>query len=158
MITPEMIRAGLDAGVVKLITSPNDREPACQIGERWFYYATEVASGMTSEQYLCAADMDDVIRRIVDALNDIKKYLGDSAEYLYYEALLQEVSSGNLNPQTFTGVIKETLRREVPIVAKDAEEARHKLEELYHSGSVVLVADDFLKSSMKIYPTGGKVA
>ena len=158
MITPEMIRAGLDAGVVKLITSPNDNEPACRIGERWFYYATEVASGMTSEQYLSTADMEDVIRRIVDALNDIRKYLGDSAEYLYYEALLREVSGGNPNPQTFTGVIKETLRREVPIVAKDAEEARRKLEELYHSGSVVLMAEDFLKSSMKIYPTGKNAA
>ena len=158
MITAEMILAGLDAGVVKLITGPYDKEPACQIGERWFYYATDVASGMTSEQYLSTTDMDEVIRRIVDALNDIQKYLGDSAEYLYYEALLHEVSAGNPNPQTFTGVIKETLRREVPIVAKDMEDARQKLEELYHSGSVVLVAEDFLKSSMKIYPTGKKAA
>ena len=154
MITPEMIQKGLDAGVVKLITSPNDREPACKIGERWFYYATDAASGMTSEQYLKTADRKDVVRRIVAALNDIKQYMDDSAEYLYYEAILRETANGNREPTTFIGVIKETLRKEVPIAAATAEEAYQKLADLYHDGTIVLTADDYLKNSMEIRRSG----
>ena len=154
MITQEMVRKGLETGVVKLITSPNDREPACQIGERWFYYATDVASGMTSEQYLKTADMNDVVRRIVAALNDIKQYMDDSAEYLYYEAILREIANGNRKPATFIGVIKETLRKEVPIAAATAEEAYQKLVDLYNDGSIVLTADDYLKNSMEIRRSG----
>ena len=59
MITQEMVRKGLETGAVKLITSPNDREPACQIGERWFYYATDAASGMTSSMTAQAAVISD---------------------------------------------------------------------------------------------------
>ena len=154
MITQEMVRKGLETGVVKLITSPNDREPACQIGERWFYYATDVASGMTSEQYLKTADMNDVVRRIVAALNDIRQFMGDSAEYLYYETLLREAANGNRKPATFIGVIKETLRKEVPIAAVTAEEAYQKLVDLYNDGSIVLTADDYLKNSMEIRRSG----
>ena len=151
MITLEMIRAGLDAGVVKLIDSPNDKEPACQIGELWFYYASDVASGLTTKQYLAGTGMDEVIRRILVALNGLKNDLGAKAEYLYYEALLSKFSTETPKPPTFTGVIKETLRREVPIVANNMEEARRKLEELYYNGDVVLIADDFVKSTLKIY-------
>lgn len=158
MITSEMIRAGLDAGVVKLIDSPNDKEPACQIGELWFYYASDVASGLTSEQYLGAADMDEVIRRIVKALSEIKNDMGNTAEYLYYETLLKEVCAGNTRPSTFTGVIKETLRREIPIVAKDEQEARRKLEEMHRNNDVILTADDFYKHTMKIYRRSGNAA
>ena len=158
MITAEMIRAGLDAGVVKLIDSPNDKEPACQIGEMWFYYATDVASGLTSKQYLAGAGMEEVIRRILEALSGLKKDLGAKAEYLYYEAILSKFSTESPNPPAFTGVITETLRREVPIVAKDTEEARRKLEELYHNGDVVLIADDFLEYTLKIFRSDEKVA
>ena len=154
MITQEMVRKGLETGVVKLITSPNDREPACQIGERWFYYATDVASGMTSEQYLKTTDMNDVVLRIVAALNDIRQFMGDSAEYLYYETLLREAANGNRKPATFIGVIKETLRKEVPIAAATAEEAYQKLVDLYNDGSIVLTADDYLKNSMEIRRSG----
>lgn len=158
MITSEMIRAGLDAGVVKLIDSPNDKEPACQIGELWFYYATDVASGLTSEQYLAVTDMNEIIHRIVNALSDIKTFLGNTAEYLYYETLLREVYTGNTKPSTFTGVIKETLRREVLIVAKDEQEARRKLEEMHRNSTVVLTAEDFYKHTMKIYRRSGNAA
>ena len=158
MITAKMIRAGLDAGVVKLIDSPNDKEPACKIGELWFYYASDVASGLTSKQYLADTGMEEVIRRILEALDGLKNDVGATAEYLYYETLLREVSAENPNPPTFTGVITETLRREIPIVARDMAEARQKLMELYYNGDVVLIADDFLKSTFEIYRSGEKTA
>ena len=158
MITVEMIRAGLDTGVVKLIDSPNDKEPVCKIGELWFYYASDVASGLTSKQYLADTGMEEVIRRILDALDGLKNDVGATAEYLYYETLLREVSAENPNPPTFTGTITETLRREIPIVAKDMAEARQKLKELYFNGDVVLMADDFLKSTFEIYRSGEKTA
>ena len=158
MITAEMIRTGLDNGVVKLIDITRDKEPACKIGELWFYYASDVASGMTSKQFLADTGMDEVIRRILEALDGLKNDAGATAEYLYYETLLRKVSTENPNPPTFTGVITETLRREIPIVARDMAEARQRLEELYYNGDVVLVADDFLKSTLKIYRSSEKTA
>ena len=65
---------------------------------------------------------------------------------------MQSALEGKPIPLTFTGIIRETLRREVPIIAEDEEDARCKLEAMYRDGTVTLSADDFLKSSMKVFP------
>lgn len=90
MITKGMIRAGISAGVVKLIDSPNDNEPACQIGDHWLYYAGSEGTGLTSTEYIANVPMEDVISEIVDALEGIRDDLDGEDEYGYYEAVLRE--------------------------------------------------------------------
>lgn len=85
MITEDMIRQGLDKKVIKLIDSPNDGEPACQIGEHWFYYAGFEGEGLHTADYLTWTSFDDVIGEILDALSGLEE-----TEKKYYEAVLAE--------------------------------------------------------------------
>lgn len=89
MVTEEMIRKGLDTGIVKLIDSPNDGEPACQIGDHWFYYAGVEGEGLTSAEYVEQVPMESVVKEIMSALDGIRDEL-DAAEYAYYESILSE--------------------------------------------------------------------
>lgn len=90
MITKEMILVGISTGVVKLIDSPNDGEPACQIGENWFYYAGSEGAGLSSEEYTASVPLDDIAGEIVRALEGIRDDLDGADEYSYYEAVLNE--------------------------------------------------------------------
>ena len=94
MITKEMILIGIARGVVKLIDSPNDGEPACLIGEHWFYYAGSEGCGKTSEEYVSEVPMDDITREIIDALEGIRDGLSED-EYAYYETVLREAGVGS---------------------------------------------------------------
>lgn len=90
MITKEMILTGISAGVVKLIDSPHDLEPACKIGEHWFYYAGTEGSGLTSAVYTANVPQDEIASEIVSALEGIRDGLEGTDEYGYYEAILRE--------------------------------------------------------------------
>lgn len=151
MITKEMLLAGMDAGVVKLYEDPRDSDIYCKIGSHRFFFKPALNAddpdGVTPD-----IDRDEAAEAIAELLNILKQYVGISAEYLYCEAVLQSALEGKPIPLTFTGIIRETLRREVPIIAEDEEDARSKLEAMYRDGTVTLSADDFLKSSMKVFP------
>lgn len=90
MITEKMILAGIAAGVVKLIDSPNDNEPACQIGDHWLYYAGSEGAGLTSTEYVANVPIEDIAAEIVEALEGIRDDLDGEDEYGYYEAVLRE--------------------------------------------------------------------
>lgn len=90
MITKEMILTGISAGVVELVDSPHDREPACKIGEHWLYYAGSEGVGLTSAEYTANVPLDEIAREIVGALNGIRDDLDGADEYGYYEAILRE--------------------------------------------------------------------
>lgn len=89
-ITKEMILSGISAGVVKLIDSPHDSEPACQIGDHWFYYAGSEGNGVTSAEYIAKVPLDEIANEIVGALEGIRDDLDGTDEYGYYEAILRE--------------------------------------------------------------------
>ena len=89
MISEDMLKIGLAKGVVRLIDSPNDGEPACQIGEHWFYYAGSKGTGMSTEAYVRETLFEDIIHEILDALVSILADVNKD-EYLYYEAVLRE--------------------------------------------------------------------
>lgn len=84
-VTEKMIRRGLAKGIVKIIDSPHDGEPACQMGDYWFYFAGMEGAGESAEEYLAHSDIDDVIREITDAVNSL-----DETERGYYASLLNE--------------------------------------------------------------------
>ena len=88
MITTGMIQRGLELGLIKLIDSPDDGEPACKIGDYWFYYAGSEGSGMNSAEYIANVPMEEIVREIGDALDGLQRDSRD--EYAYYEAVLLE--------------------------------------------------------------------
>lgn len=91
-ITAEDIRNGLRSGVVRLITDPNlGCGTVCGIGENWFYFGGLTAEEMTPEEYLRDIPEDDIVREIVETLDDFK-CLPDvfEDEYNYYLAILTE--------------------------------------------------------------------
>lgn len=90
IITKEMILSGISTGVVKLIDSPHDSEPACQIGDHWFYYAGSEGVGLTSAEYTANVPLDEIASEIVGALEGIRDDLDGANEYGYYEAILRE--------------------------------------------------------------------
>ena len=89
MISNEMIQRGLE---LKLIDSPNDGEPACKIGDYWFYYAGSEGSGMNSAEYIANVPMEEIVREINDALDGLQR--DNREEYAYYEAMLLEHGLG----------------------------------------------------------------
>ena len=68
MISKDMIRKGLDNGIVKLIDSPNDGEPVCQIGDHWFYYAGAEGEGLTSAEYVARVPRESIVEEILSVL------------------------------------------------------------------------------------------
>ena len=89
MISKEMIRKGLDNGIVKLIDSPNDGESICQVGDHWFYYAGAEGEGLTSAEYVARVPRESIVEEILSALEAIRDDL-DPDEYAYYESVLKE--------------------------------------------------------------------
>ena len=91
MITKEMITAGYQSGIVKIVDSPNDDGAVCQIGDNWFYFGGQTAEEYTAKEYKRFVPEKDIVNEIFDALDDFK----DSGEefddeYLYYELYLNE--------------------------------------------------------------------
>ena len=109
MITRDMILRGIKNGVVKLIDSPNDGEPACKIGDAWFYYAGEEGAGKTSEEYVSSTPIEDISNEIVDALNEIRDNI-DPDEYRYYEAVLTEAKISEADSEPFRRSLELSIR------------------------------------------------
>ena len=99
MITTGMIQRGLELGLIKLIDSPNDGEPACKIGDYWFYYAGSEGSGMNSAEYIANVPMEEIVREINDALEGLQR--DNREEYAYYEAVLLEHGLGTKAGESF---------------------------------------------------------
>ena len=105
MISNEMIQRGLELGLIKLIDSPNDGEPACKIGDYWFYYAGSEGSGLNSAEYIANVPMEEIVREINDALEGLQR--DNREEYAYYEAVLLEHGLGTKAGESFKN---ETLK------------------------------------------------
>lgn len=76
MITIGMIEEGLRKGIARPEPSPADGDPACRIGDYWFYIGEP--------------DGRSEAERILSALEGIRDDLDGDAEYGYYEAILNE--------------------------------------------------------------------
>jgi len=98
MITIEMIDKGIKQGIIRIDdTSIFQRYsvrigipiPICRIGEYWFYFAgQEGEECLSSTNYLLDNKREDIVKKIYDALNDLKYESYD--EYCYYEWILKE--------------------------------------------------------------------
>lgn len=87
----KLIQYGFEAGLVKIIDSPQGDGAVCKIGDYWFYFGGQTAESMTAEKYLRDIPRNDIIREIVETLVEFSKDLeGFSAEYAYYTAFLKE--------------------------------------------------------------------
>lgn len=91
MITLDMVRAGYEAGLIKLIDASQNYGDgvACAIGDGWFYFGGNDAENMTVEEYKKAFAIEDIISDIFNVLEDFRSGFEDE-EYLYYEYYLRE--------------------------------------------------------------------
>lgn len=153
VITLNMIKAGYDAGVVKLIESPHNDGVVCGIGEHWFYFG-----GLTGEEhhtvqeYKQNVSKEVITKEIFEVLEEFEKS-GEAFldEYLYYEAFLRENGINEKvldnNPEElkpFRIVITETYVKEVEIYASDSVEAEQKAHDLCSAGKINLDFDNFV--------------
>ena len=91
MITTEMIEDGLDSGAVSIVDSPNGDGAVCQIGpEWWFYFGGEEAEQSTAADYTVRVPRADIVREIMETLDDFREDPTYQNEYHYYEAFLRE--------------------------------------------------------------------
>lgn len=92
MITQKMIKAGYEAGIIRIVDSPNGDGAACQIGDNWFYFGGNAAECETSDSYVQIVPKDDIVREIYEALDDFRNCCDENFmdEYLYYELYLEE--------------------------------------------------------------------
>lgn len=93
MITKEMIKQGIDQGIIKFIIDPNmDEGTVCRIGEGWFYFGGVVAEAMNPEEYLKEVPINDIVDEIYKALKDNSTGVFEG-QRKYYEAYLVETSN-----------------------------------------------------------------
>ena len=90
MITPEMIKTGLDTGIVSIADSPHGDGAVCRIGEYWFSFGGQTAEEMSAAEYLADIPKEDIVREITDLLEEFRRDPGFADEYAYYEAFLNE--------------------------------------------------------------------
>ncbi len=92
-ITKEMIREGLQKGIVRYILDPNgsgEKGTVCQIGESWFYQGGLTAEDSTPEEYVRNVPVDDRVSEIYETLEGFKREIELRDEYYYYAAFLRE--------------------------------------------------------------------
>lgn len=91
MITLEMVKAGYDAGIIKLIESPHKDGVVCCIGDNWFYFGGGTAEESSVESYQRDVPVEDIVREIYETLDDFRQS-GETYkdEYLYYFYYLSE--------------------------------------------------------------------
>lgn len=92
MITKEMVRSGLNQGVIRLVkeTPELERGTMCSIGEYKFYFGEELTEDLSPEEYKRVVPFEDVVREIFETLEAFRLTQGFSDEYGYYEAVLRE--------------------------------------------------------------------
>lgn len=96
MITREMIRLGLERGLVKLIVDPNmESGTVCQIGDNWFYFGGATAEEMGPYEYKKSIPVEDIVNEIFEVLVSFHMDEGFYDEYRYYDAFLTEHLSCN---------------------------------------------------------------
>lgn len=89
MITKEMIKNGIDQGIIRFIVDPNmEHGTVCAIGDNWFYFGGKTAAEENPEEYIKNIPMEDIVLEVFDTLGELKTEFPD--EYLYYEYYLQE--------------------------------------------------------------------
>ena len=141
MISKDMLKIGIAKGVVKLIDSPNDGEPVCQIGDYWFYYAGSKGTGMRTDEYIREILFEDIIQEILDALGSILTDISKE-EYLYYEAVLKENGCEPV-PRAYVVRVSESNSTQVMVRANSAAEAESIALKLADTGVIDLERNCF---------------
>lgn len=99
VITPDMIRTGIEQGIVKFVQDPNmEIGTVCRIGENWFYSSGESGEEQSPEEYVRNTGIDDLVSEVYETLDSFRKdgpELRD--EYFYYYDYLRENLKGT-NP------------------------------------------------------------
>ena len=100
MITKEMIRNGFERRVVEIINADEKLGGVvCHIGIRgmeywdgWLYFGGQEAEDCTAAEYLACVPMEDIIDKIFDTLEDMRKHPNMfmfGLEYALYEDVLR---------------------------------------------------------------------
>lgn len=88
-ISAEVVRKGIDAGVVEFVVDPNvEFGTVAKIGDGWFYFGGLTAEEENPEEFLKNCDLDDVARDVAEVLRNFETESPD--EHDYYEACLRE--------------------------------------------------------------------
>lgn len=91
MITREMLRLGLERGLVKLIVDPiMESGTVCQIGDNWFYFGGVTAEDMGPYAYKNAISVVDIVNKIFEVLVSFHMDEEFFDEYCYYDTFLSE--------------------------------------------------------------------
>lgn len=89
MITEKLIRDGIRAKLVEFVLDPNmESGTVCRIGDSWFYFGGLTAEELSPEEYVANVPTDDIVREILETLNDFNGDEELQDEYDYYEAVL----------------------------------------------------------------------
>lgn len=90
-ITKERIAAGLKAGLIRLIESPQNDGVVCSIGKQWFYFGGTQAEESTVDEYIRDVPQKEIIDKIYDVLFDLSYSGFDYWDaYKYCSLYLQE--------------------------------------------------------------------
>ena len=112
VITKDMIRAGIEHGVIRFEANPDPNDPwktVCAIGNGWFYHVD--TTDIPPDEYIRmnSRNVDMVVDDIYDQLNsEVKSNYND--DYMRYLAVLSEEHHGGTN--SLTGIpfdINETM-------------------------------------------------
>ena len=90
MITLEQITAGMEHGDIAIVDSPHGDGAVCGIGDYWFYFGGQTAEDMSASEYLANVPKDEIVKEILDTLEDFRHAPDFAEEYGYYEAFLNE--------------------------------------------------------------------
>lgn len=65
MVTKEILKQGIDKGIVKFVPNPNlDTGMVCQIGEYWFYFGGMTAELEMQDDFLKNSDKKEIVNSI----------------------------------------------------------------------------------------------
>lgn len=149
MITYDMVNAGYEEGLIKLIESPNGDGIVCKIGDNWFYFGGQTAEEYKDvESYKNDIPKEDIIKEIYEVLNELSTELED--EYLYYEGFLR---ANGILPETEKsdlvslwgrlGVQIDMTPEEFEVLKKNDVSAKDLLVELIKSDRCYLSGESY---------------
>ncbi len=74
IITKEMIKSGIKAGLITFVPTPNaDHGTVCKIGDNWFYFGGTEGEKYSPEEYTKNVPDDDIIDEIFEALESFRQ-------------------------------------------------------------------------------------
>lgn len=93
VITKEMIKSGIKAGLITFVPDPNaDHSTVCKIGDSWFYFGGSEGEKCSPEEYTKNVPEDDIIDEIFETLESYRQAGRDDyefwSEYDYYRHIL----------------------------------------------------------------------